>query len=659
MTSASIDFETRSTIDLRRSGVYPYAEHPTTDVVCMCWAIGDEEPHVWTPRRHWGTLGITPERTGEALRRLVEHIKAGGELRAHNAQFERIMWRDVLGPRYGFPVPDFEQWHCTAAEAAAQALPRHLAEVSRVLNVPTPKDDEGHRLMLQMCKPRSVDEDGTIHWWDDEDPEKLRRLVEYCRQDVRAERAVAKRLRRLSDAERQVYLHDQRINDRGVRIDVDLVEASRKVVKRGLRDANNDIKRLTDGAVSAVTKVADLTKWLQDQGLDIDNVRKSTLRDLLDGDELEGVARQVVTLRKEGAKSSTSKLKAMDAARCADNRSRGLLLYHAASTGRWAGRLIQPQNFPRGTVKDAYDYIPAILAGEYDAITDPPLEVVSSILRGCLVPTAGCRFLSGDFSQIEARVLGWIANEPYGEKEYEKMAAAIYGVPVHEIVNPSERRQIGKNTVLGAGFGMGADKFQEQVWEQTGIQLEDTISKKAIDTFRTVKANIPVFWSDIESAAFQAVSRPGRVTHCGRDGLIRYVVRGQFLWCILPSGRPLAYALPDIRDRKTPWGEMRPAVTYCGVNSRTRKWCRMSTYGGHLTENVVQAMARDIMAEAMQRVEDAGYPVVLTVHDEVVADVPKDHGSLDDYLTLMRRVPSWAQGCPVEVEGWEGERYRK
>lgn len=288
---------------------------------------------------------------------------------------------------------------------------------------------------------------------------------------------------------------------------------------------------------------------------------------------------------------------------------------------------------------------------------DPPLAVVSSLLRSMLIASEGHRLISGDYSQVEARVLGWLAGEPFGDLEYERMAAANYGVPLDE-VTPGQR-QVGKFVVLGCGFGMGSEKFALQFQEATGVTLDPEEADRAVQTYRERKPRIKQYWYDVEGAALRAALRPGEVHTVGVGAPVRYVVRGQFLWCILPSGRPLAYALPLVEDKETPWGEMKPALTFMAVNSFTRKWARQSTYGGHLVENIVQATARDLMAEAMLRLEGEGYPVVLTCHDEVVCDVPNEHGSQEEFLTIMRTSPSWAQGLELEVEGWMANRYRK
>lgn len=653
MEYLSVDFETRSTVNLTKTGVYPYALHDSTSIICMAYAFGDGTVKAW--------------RRGEPFPAdVLRWVADGKPLRAHNAQFERVMWRDTLVHQVHLKppaVPNLDQWHDTAAEAAAMALPRHLSKLASVLGVRDQKDDEGHKLMLQMCEPHDYTDDGEPIWLDEQDPEKLDRLVEYCKQDVRAERACKDRLRRLGPTERQVYLLDQKINDRGMRVDVRLVRAAKDVIEDVTEEARERLTEMTDGAITKETQVQRITEWVNEHSEDeIPNLQKATLRDILDKRpeewDISEEAREMLQIRSDTAKTSNAKVDAILRCLARDDRVRGMLLYHGASTGRWSGRLVQPQNIPRPTIDDIERYIPFIVGGLHDMLKDP-LETVSSMLRSMLVASPGRRLIAGDFSQIEARVLGWLAGEPYGEREYEKMGAAIYGLDPDEVHKGMVERQIGKNAVLGAGFQMGADRFQEQVWEQTGIRLSDEMAQRSIDTYRERKSKIKEYWYEIERKALKAVKNPGLVTYVGPQANIRYVVRGQFLWCLLPSGRPLAYALPEVHQKPTPWGEMKEAVTYCGINGYTRKWERMSTYGGHLTENVVQATARDVLSEAMLRLEDAGYPMVLTVHDEAVADVPNGQGSLDEFLDIMHEVPDWAEGLPIEAEGWEGQRYRK
>lgn len=658
--SLGIDFETRSVLDLRKVGVYKYAEHPLTDIICMAWG-SDEDVRIWYP--------------GDPIpAELVEAVESGQPLRAWNASFERIIWREILGPRYGFPVPKNDQWFCTAAEAAAMALPRKLDDAASVLNVAHQKDKEGAKLMQKMTKPRAITKKFPELRWHD-DPQDVWRLGEYCMQDVRAEQAVAKRLRRLSPSERKVYLLDQRMNDRGVMIDLPLVHAAQEIVDVELAKANRLMDQITDGGVGAVTKVADLTRWVNGAGVEMDNMQKGTVRDTLAerADELPDSVREALELRAESGLSSLAKLKAMVAVACADGRARGLLLYHAASTGRWAGRLIQPQNFVRSTIKNVERYINQILARENDliALEHPPLVVLSSLMRGMLRASDDHRLIAIDFAQIEARVLAWLADQKdlielfaSGGKVYEEMAAFIQSrklgrtVLASEIKNPSEERQIGKNTVLGAGFQMGWERFIAYVKEVTGIDVSEEDARAAISGYRERAPMIVNLWYDTERAAKIAVMRPGSVTSVGVNGCVKFVVREKFLWCILPSGRPLAYALPQLSERKTKYG-IKTQLSYMAVNSKTHQWAREYTYGGKLVENIVQAIARDLMTSAMLRLDEASYPNVLCVHDEVVMDVPNGFGTLEEALELMKRIPKWAQGCPVAVEGWQGERYRK
>jgi DNA polymerase len=697
----SLDFETRSTLELKDVGVYKYAQHPTTDVICMAYAFDDEEPEIWAPK----TLTIPastvgPYQVAESVwqvllpEHVMEHIRNGGEVRGWNAgQFERIIWNEILVKRYGFPPLTIEQVVDTAVEAAAMSLPRALGYCARVLNVAQEKDDDGHKLMMQMCKPRKPrkgESKDALLWWDD--TERLERLYGYCKQDVRAERAVAKVLRRLSPAERAVYLLDQRVNDRGVRVDLDLVRAARRIVDRGTEAGNRELGEITAGACTGVTKLDDLKEWLAGRGFPVETLDKPALRDLLAGELPEDV-RRALTIRRDCGKSSTAKLDSFEDATCDDSRARGLFLYHGAGTGRWAGKLIQTQNFPRPAIKDIERFIPDVLAGNFDFIEmeEPAVGVVSDMLRSMMVASPGCILRQGDYAQIEARVLAWIAEQDdlvelfaQGGKIYEEMAAYIFDVPLDQVT--PFMRQIGKNSILGAGYQMGPDRFAEQVFEQTGIVLdrgkrgedgellpgEVDIAAKAIYGYRAKNSKIKQFWPDIYEAAVNAVMNPGSVHAVGRRGGIKFIFKGQWLWCQLPSGRFLAYAKPEMRKTITPWGrkkkaeglpleesDFRVSLTYMGIDTLTKKWWRLPTYGGHLTENVVQAMSRDLLADAMLRLEERGYPVVLHAHDEIVCDVPEGHGSQEEFLSTMSARPEWAFDIPVKVEGWAGERYRK
>lgn len=733
MSFLSVDFETRSLVDLRAAGVYVYAEHWSTDVMCMAYAVPGAEPKLWWP--------------GDPVPRVVtEVLRRGLPFRAWNAGFEYVIWRDILGPRYGFPPVPMEAWADTAAEAAAMALPRALGKAARVLGLPEQKDVEGGKLLAQMCAPRCVGawwvrgsitggpfatrgdaedwrkarslrpkqveiekDDHTILWWDD--AARLERLGEYCRQDVRTEMAVAARVRPLSGDEREVYLMNQRMNDRGIYVDLPLVAAASEIMERATTDANNELCRITDGRVRKVTQVHEIKSWVQEQGVLLPDLAKDTVRDALKawpGGASED-ARRVLTIRQETGKTSTAKIAAFQACTAKDSRAHGLLLYHGATTGRWAGRLVQPHNFPRPELNPV-PFIAPVLARDYGALLGQkhsPAAIIASMLRSMLRAAPGNELFAADYSQIEARVLAWIAGQDdlvalfaSGGKVYETMAAFIFNKAVEEITKDSFERQIGKGSVLGAGFQMGPDRFAEQVREQTGIVLDrgekivrcaacgsearspvsvaipvcctepdrhativrEDMAAKAITAYRTLYARIPQFWKDIERAAINAVLEKGEAFYVGPRSQIRFKYRGQFLWCRLPSGRQLAYALPQIRQKRLPepyQDVIKDSLTYCAEDSMTRQWRRHFSYGGHLTENVVQAMARDLMAGGMLRVERAGFEPVLTVHDEVVCEGPKGSADFEEFMSLMQTVPQWAAGIPLAADGWHGERYRK
>lgn len=655
-----IDLETYSTTDID-VGPHRYAEDPNTGVWCAAFAFDEGPVQTW-----WQGRGLVDA--------IEAHVRAGGYIRAFNASFERALWR-VLGARHGWTIPRPEQFLCSAALAARAGLPRKLEAAAKVLGLPEQKDMEGHRLMMKMCKPVSLDANGTPIWYTPS-VQDAGRLLQYCIQDVETERALVRRLPNVGHPfERKIFLLDQTINDRGVRIDYPLVLAAREVSRGAVSAINATLAAATDGAVEGVTKVAKMKQWLADHGFEAESLSKAVLRDTLALDTVSPEVRQVLLLRQQGGKSSTAKLSTMlDCASPRDNRVRGMLRYYGAGTGRWAGQTVQPQNFPRGTVKmNEFLYV-LIGSGDWqevDMFLDrgvPLMEVMASMLRGCFIPADGHEFVAADFSAIEARVLAWVAGaskllEAFrtGGSAYLDMSEVIYGRRVNKDFDPTEY-QISKNTVLGCGYQMGADKYVEQLQIQTGIVLEPAFGKRAVDAYRSLHWEVPVLWRSMNSTVQAVVSGEvaGWVEVPATQGKIAFAIdESGWLKMRLPSGRSLWYPSPRMSQRKAPWGDLVPCVTTAGVNPETKQWGRQALYGGLLTENAVQAIARDLMAEAMFRVEDAGYPVVLTVHDEIVTELPAGFGSVKDFCRLMAALPDWAEGCPVAAEGWRGTRYRK
>ncbi len=920
---AHIDFETRSTVDLKKSGVYRYAEDPSTEILCMSWCVGDEAVQSWAP----GEPDPTP---------LLDHITAGGTVVAHNAGFEHAIW-NAKTPNW-WPRLAIEQQDCTMARAVVSALPAGLDQLGTALKLPVQKDKEGQRLMMQMCKPRRFEGDTPI-WW--EDAERCGRLREYCDRDVETEVKADAVLSPLTASERRVWLLDQTINDRGVAIDKASVERAIEVVAEAQKRADERMWWLTDGEVRKCGEVARIVAWLNARGIPCESVAKGEVEEIVLSSQMMGddTAEEVIRLRRAASRASTAKYKAMLASVCRDGRVRGSLAYHAAGTGRWAGRLIQPQNLPRiDAEKELSDILRIIellaenvgraeTCDRIELLVGPAMEWLSKCLRAMLMAGPGKKFVSGDFSNIEGRTNAWISGEAWkvqafrdydagvGPDLYRLAYAKSFGVDIDAVTKAD--RQIGKTMELACiaegqqvltdtglkaieaitrtdlvwdgiefvghegvvfrgekkvftydgltatadhlvwiegvlrpvPFGVaaacgsrlvragdrgsplrvgggrsareevhtglvdslcghslhgvragevdgvfdadarcqqrvpklrgqpaacakvaGAPVFSRQAemhepsvppvqilrwpWDhfrvfladlhgrvdrrepgcgpregtrprrqrqglragepsmvdpcgehqklsnvrtaktydirnagprnrftasgrlvhncgfqggvgafQTmgsnmGVNVGDERAKELVTAWRDAHPKIVQSWWDLQNAAIEAVSAPGVVVSCLNDK-IRYVAANGFLYCKLPSSRILSYAAPKLVWKETPFGSPRIQIEYMGVDSLTKRWQAQSLYGGVQSNNVVQGTARDLMVEAMFRVEEAGYPLVLTVHDELLSEVQERFGSADEYQSLMSQLPAWAEGLPVATAAWEDKRYVK
>ncbi|UOF83061.1 DNA polymerase [Caudoviricetes sp.] len=646
-----LDWETRSACDLKACGLDVYAHHPTTDIIVGAWAIDDDEPTTWFP--------------GQDVPQEVLHlILRGDEVWAHNAPFE-IEICNLVGKRYGWPEIKYKQATCTMSMAYAMALPGSLEKAAAAMGITDGKDMVGHRLMMQMSKPRETKSDGTIVWWESE--EKLARLAEYCKQDVRVERILAKRLLKLTPQMRRVWLLDQKINRRGVAINIAEINAAMEIVEIEKKRLDEDMRRVTGNCVANCKSSGQLKDWLRWEGIETDSVDAPSVTSLLESEPSPHI-RAALLLRQEGAKSSTAKLIAMKNG-ISDGRIRGLFQYHGAATGRWAGRRVQLQNLPRPHLKQKdIDFVfellksPTIVARDtIDMFYGSPMTVLSDCLRGLLVPSPGKVFICCDFNSIEARVLAWLAGETrvleifrgHGLL-YEDQAANIHHVPIGEVTK--DQRQIGKVAVLALGYGGGKGAFQTMAGNY-GVKVSDERAEEIKVEYRNANQKIVQFWHNLERAAISAVRNPGATTSAGP---IKFKQNGSFLWCRLPSGRVLCYPYPRIEDVMTPWGAMKEALTYMFEDPLSHKWVRGSTYGGSLAENVTQAVACDIEAEAMLRLEDAAYSVVMHTHDEVVTEVNLEFGfNLEEMISIMIHPPVWAKDLPLAAEGWISKRYQK
>ncbi len=634
-----IDFETFSEAPINKVGAWAYAAHPTTQVICLA---------AYAPEQHDEPILL---KDPIAIKQYMQSLLDGdSELHAWNSFFEMAICYHVLGIDNAL---DVSKWTDTAASAAVLALPRALGACAIAMGMPEEhqKDKRGKYLIQRLCQPyrgkRNYDRD------------LLEELYAYCKQDVVTEHAISCLLRPLSPNEREVWELDQRINARGVYVDVASVDDALHIIDDTVATLNAEVQRITNGELDNVSQRVRVMNYIADLGYPMEKFDKGAIEQALNDDELPPLARRLLGIRQQTGKTSTAKYTALKQIVSKDSRAHGLLMYHGASTGRWSGRLFQPQNLPRPSFDNTDACISLLHHRDGDILAmlfDEPMEALSSCLRGMITAPAGKRLLVADYSAIEARVLAWLAGQKdvievfrgHG-KIYEHTATQIYGVRLEDVTK--EQRFIGKVATLALGYQGGQKAFQGMA-EAYGVEIGDELAEKVKNDWREANANIVQFWWDVDKAAINAVKNPG-TTFKARG--VAFRAFGKFLYCKLPSGRYLAYADPNIGVGRFD----NPQVTFRGTNSVTRKWERQETYGGKLVENITQAVARDLMAQAMLRVERAGYEVVLSVHDELIAERADDEGSIEEFNALMCELPTWAIGLPVEADGFECKRYRK
>lgn len=669
-------------------------------------------------------------RVGEALpQEVVDHIRSGGRVVAHNAAFERHMWNVVMRALFPYDLPEMriEQQDCTMSRAAAISHPMDLDNLGVALGTRQKKDREGHALMMKMAKPRHFNTDGTITWWDA--PDLIERLELYQDQDVRTETEADQHLPPLTDDEYDLWCFDQKINDRGIYIDKPRIEKLAAMVQIAQKEADATMRQLTNRAVPKVTNVGKIIEWLQGQGIPCESLRKQGHDDLVFWADVQNnkTAADVIELRKQTAKTSTKKYQAMLECVCADWRMRGLLAYHAANTGRWAGRLVQPHNYPRiddeedirkvrwlhelcdmdATPKELYDYVEAV----YGPLE--PLRLLARALRSTVQAAPDHEIIGGDFSNIEGRVNAWLAGEQWkldafraydagtGPDLYRVAYARSFGVDV-ATVGKGPKRQIGKVQELMLGYQGGVGAFfgptvnmspydvstpvqqatSAQQWDETAIQYhmpdtrrfdlpekEWTALKVMVDNWRKSNPAIVQNWWDLQDAAIQAVTQPGTIVAvCA--GRIQYYSDQKTLWCVLPNGRMLAYNNPRLDVKKemkvdrygNPYERLKYTVLFDGVDPDTKQWMTRSLYGGLQDENIVQATSRDILVGGMRRAESAGYPVILTVHDDILTepstyDIQRLGLSKDHFAKIMGQGEDWTSGLPISVDAYHDKRW--
>jgi DNA polymerase len=731
---ATGDFETRSACSIKL-GAHIYSLHPTTEVMVFrfrlpYWPAG--RVGIWHPG--YPHLDI-PESSREELDELFRWIADGGLFEAHNAGFEKAIWRNICTPKMGWPPVPRDQWRCSAAKCAYHNLPRSLEGAGIALKLVVVKDVEGGKVMKKLCKPRKMKKaeresylnafergagphpDDVILWH--ESWEEFEILWSYCGQDVLAEEAVSEELDDLPEQELRVWLMDQDMNERGVMVDREMVLGALRIASQYKDQLNRELFDIT--GIESGTLREPVRDWLNVHGVALPNTQGEVIDKFLRMQGLTPAQERVLTILREVNRTSTAKydmaLKQMDPR---DDRCRDQLMYHGAGPGRWTGKGMQVHNFKKGfasneSMANARDIISSGDMRYLMTMYGPKvMEVLSHAIRGIIRAAPGRELCIADFSAIEARVVLWLARQmsamavfERGDDIYMDLASEIYGYPVTNKKTQNAERQFGKQAILGLGFEMGFVKFLqtcrkyniqftremcarivgddwahheekilkyfesvpsrrrklEEETEQTVEELmpELILMRHTVIKYRTKYPEVTQMWRDQEAAAIAAARSPGRRVTVER-GRNTWVYEGRFLKNILPDGKPLFYLEPKVLMKSVPWDkkEKRPSITFIGANSLSGKPERKEAYGGLLVENLTQATARELMAQAMVRGDETqGYDVIMSVHDELVSEVDEGVGDVHAFERMLSQVPSWAHGCPIDAEGWIGPRYRK
>ncbi|WP_346914183.1 DNA polymerase [Clostridium sp.] len=639
-----IDIETFSDVDLVRSGVYAYTASPHFEILLFAYAFDDEE------------VQIVDIASGEKLS--TEIIKALTDERiiktAFNASFERTCLSKYLNKQL-----KANSWQCTAVQAATLGLPLSLEGVAQVLGLSEQKMKEGKELIRYFsipCKQTKAN-GGRTRNLPHHAIEKWEAFKNYCKRDVEVERAIRKKIARypISESEQQIYILDQEINDRGVLVDLELVAKAMECDKLHKEDTFSQAQKLT--GLDNPNSVAQLKQWLLENGIEVESLSKKAVSDL--AKESDGDVERLLNLRLQLAKTSIKKYEAIERAVCPDNRVRGLLQFYGANrTGRWAGRLVQVQNLPQNHIKDLTLARNLVRNGDLSTLEmlfESAPHVLSELIRTAFIPKPNHQFLVADFSAIEARVIAWLAGEKWRMdvftthgKIYEASASQMFKVPIEEITKTSPLRQKGKISELALGYGGSVGALTAMGALDMGVEADEL--QGLVTAWRQANPNITKLWWNIDKAAVKAV----KDKTCVEVGRIKIHYESGILFITLPSRRKLSYIKPRIEPNK--FG--RDAVTYEGVGA-TKKWERIETYGPKLVENIVQAIARDLLAESMINVADKGYEIVMHVHDEIIVEGPLNFDSLREICEIMAIAPVWAEGLPLRADGYECEYYRK
>ena len=639
-----MDIESFSDVDLIKCGVYAYADSPAFEILLFAYSFDG------------GETQIIDLAQGEKLPAEVEEaiFDVSVTKTAYNANFERT----CLSRHFGRYIPP-ESWHCSAVQAAMLALPRSLEDVGRVLGLDEQKMKEGKDLIKYFCvpcKPTKAN-GGRMRNLPCHAPEKWELFKTYCKRDVDVEKSIRRKLHNfpIPESEMELYRLDQRINDRGVLVDMGLVEQAIACERLHKEIVTKRAYELT--GLENPNSVAQLKGWLGDMGMEAESLSKKAVAEMIA--ETDGEVEELLRLRLMLAKTSVKKYEAIERSACSDGRVHGMLMFYGANrSGRWSGKNVQLHNLPKNYLPDlelARDLVKQGRFEDIELLYDSTPNVLSELIRTAFIPKQGCRFVVADFSAIEARVLAWLSGEQWRldvftshGKIYEASASSMFHVPMEEITKGSTLRQKGKLAELGLGFGGAAGALISMGALDMGLTEEEL--PPLVAAWRKANPHITQFWWDVDAAAIKAVTEKQKT----KVGKIIFEYKSGILFITLPSGRKLSYVKPRMAVNK--FG--RDGLTYEGI-SENKKWSRIETYGPKLVENIVQGTARDLLAEAMLRVEKKGYPIVMHCHDEIIAEVPEGTGSVDEMCEIMAVQPEWAEGLPLRADGFECRFYKK
>lgn len=670
----TIDFETKSYADLKQVGSWTYSEHPSTEIICLCWHVrhaNGASPPIgeWVPgpQEHGPDNSCPPE--------LEWAIRHGYEIEGHNVAFEMGMWMNGAVPKFGWPEIRPEQWRDSMATACYYALPAALDALCRALKFPG-KDPEGSRLISKYSKLHLKTAKSEIP------PEDLRKFIDYCRKDVELEERVSDYLGDLPERELPIYQLDTKINLRGLYLDAEGIAAATAIVDKRSEELTTRFRALTG---LNPTQTVKLMEWFAGEGVALENMQADYLEELLEEATIPaGAAREAMQIRLKINKASTKKLDAMSRNRDTKGRARFQARYHGAQTGRDTGAGFQPLNLVRSWEDvDADDLVRDVMYGDpewLDLVYGDAMEAVSKAGRHWIMAEPGNRILAGDFNSIEAVILAALAGETWKVqafrdkvKIYELMGDKIHGLPpgtVNKKTHPAER-QDGKTGELAFGYQGALGAWLK--FDSSGRHTDERI----IEICKAWRAEHPMtvaLWAGLEKASIEAVQTGQRTEYRG----IGFEIIDEWLSMILPNAKRIWYREPELRMGMPKWHKpeteaacaegscrCKPRAHLTYMAQKEGQWKRVATYGGKLTENAVQAKAREYLRPSVKAVEDAGYPVILKVYDEVVCEVPDGHGSEEEFARLLKDAPRpWAvcddgQPWPIGVDTFQARRYRK